>query len=80
MMALFVGLFAWWAVSKAISAALRYRLAKDNGDYREALKQADRFGSGMGAMAGLGTLGYFSLSKQKRETLQKAIQRANFPR
>lgn len=79
MKGIIIGIIAWWAVSKATSAALRYRTAVDHHDPHEALKQADRLGSAFGMLALIGVLGGFAISKARRERFERALRHAALP-
>ena len=72
-------ILAWWAVSKAISAAMRYRLAIQQHDPQEAVKQSDRLGSALGMLAFVGVLGGIGIAKARRERLNNALKQANLP-
>ncbi|MBI4143164.1 hypothetical protein HY480_04795 [Candidatus Uhrbacteria bacterium] len=74
-----IAILAWWATSKATSAAMRYRLAVQNHDPQEAVKQADRLGSALGMLAFIGVLGGFAIAKARRERFDRALQHAALP-
>jgi|GEM_PF-5901183 len=77
---LILGLMAWWGISKAISAGLRWRIATQAGDPHEALRQADRLASGLGILAFTGLLTGFAFARGRRERLENVLRQAQLPR
>lgn len=79
MMNFILACIAWWAVSKATSAAGRYRMAKMSNNAPEAVKQMDRLGSALGMLAFIGVLGGLGIAKARYERLQQSLQQARLP-